>query len=475
MNGMTSIKTKRKRARAKQNATSKQTTRRTLATRYDALTDKSLINHWKWVDSRSVDSSLDADTRRRLRERARYEVANNSYAIGVGLAISQAVIGSGPRIQIVSSRDRETLKRIEWDFADWIEETRLAEKLRAMRFAMYQDGETFGILYTNKALQTQVKLDLRPIDCERITGEVGLITPNDVDGIRLDEYGNAVSYRVLTTHPGDYNSLASGSKYVDEADVYKASQVVHWYRKTTAEQHRGCTELASSLNLFALLRRYTLAVVNAAETAADFAAILYTDSIGDETPTPTPFETFDIERGLMMTTPEGWKVSQMKAEQPTTTYREFKREILAEIGRSLHVPLNIIAGDSSNYNYASGRLDHQEYQKSIRNDQTQCALNVMRPIFKQWYAEYSILNNLERKTPNVVFYWDGFEHVDPVKEANAQATRLEAFTTNLSIEYGKQGRDWEDELIQISRERQKMQELGLTLNSIQKGEDNEED
>lgn len=462
---MTSTRTKRRRAARRAAATAKPTASRTIAaTRYDALTDKNLRDHWRWVDSRSVDSSLDSETRRRLRERARYEVANNSYAMGVALAIANAVVGSGPRLQILSDLDRETLKRAEWSFVDWIDAVGLPEKLRAMRFARFQDGESFALLTTNKKIKHPVKLDVVPIDCERVAAESVALDPDDVDGIKIDANGDPVSYRVLKQHPGDVRLDGSGDP--NAATIYAASSVLHWYRRTTAEQHRGAPELLASLNLFALLRRFTLAVVTAAETAADFAAVMYTDTPSDSGDTPNPFETFDIERGMIMTSPEGWKVGQLKAEQPTTTYKEFKREILGEIGRSLQIPVNIIAGDSSSYNYASGRLDHQEFQKAIRIDQAQASAAIMRPIFHTWWAEYSILNDLPRETPSTAFYWDGFEHVDPVKEANAQATRLAALTTNLSIEYGKQGRDWEDELIQISRERAKMRELGIALDDL---------
>lgn len=433
------------------------------ATRFDALTDRNLKDHWRWVDNRSLDASLDAETRRQLRNRSRYEVANNSYAFGVALAISNAVVGSGPRLQILDglNDDREAIKRAEWDFAAWMLEIKLAEKLRSMRFARFQDGETFAILHTNRALKSPVKIDVMPIDAERVAAPYFELDPFNVDGIQLDEDGNAVSYRVLTLHPGDIT--VGTAQIIENSQIYPASQVIHWFRRTSAEQHRGAPEITACLNLFALLRRYTLAVVTAAETAADFAAVMYTDVPGDpgDVYEGKPFETFDIERGLMMTAPTGWKVGQLKSEQPTTTYAEFKREILGEIGRSLQVPVNVISGDSSSYNYASGRLDHQEYQKAIRIDQTQASNVVLRPIFAAWWREYSLIYGLPRDVPSVAFYWDGFEHVDPVKEANAQAVRLAARTTNLSIEYGKQGRDWEDELLQIARERDKMVELGI--------------
>ena len=57
----------------------------------------------------------------------------------------------------------------------------------------------------------------------------------------------------------------------------------------------------------------------------------------------------------------------------------------------------------------------------------------------------------------------GQEHVDPLKEANAQATRLSNHTTTLAYEYARQGRDWEDALIQRAKELALMSKLGLAL------------
>lgn len=448
---------------------------RVKAVRYDALTLYDLRNHWLWADSMSIDASLDHDTRRGLRERARYEIANNSYAMGVALAIANAVVGTGPRLQaFVDDRDLE--KDVEWTFDDWAEEIHLAEKLRAMRFARFQDGEAFAILYTNLDLKNPVKLDIMPIDAERVVGEIGKEKENNVDGIQLNKYGVPVSYRVLTRHPGDSYGLDLRN---EDARVYNASDVIHWYRRTLPEQHRGAPEIAASLNLFALLRRYTLAVVTAAETAADFAGFIQTDAANDFGGSPVwsanPFEALNIERGMVTTLPEGWKISQLKAEQPSVTYSDFKREILGEIGRSLQIPVNIVAGDSSRYNYASGRLDHQEFQKSIRVDQSNCSDNVMRPLFRQWWREYALLNGLPSAVPNTFWYYDGFEHVDPIKEAKAQSLRLANMTTSLMAEYGKQGKDWENELIQIAKERRRIEELGLTLNDAQSGLMNDEE
>ena len=117
-----------------------------------------------------------------------------------------------------------------------------------------------------------------------------------------------------------------------------------------------------ALPLFAQLRRFTLAVLAAAETAADFAGILYTDApAGGEADAAEPFEPIELEKRALVTMPGGWKMAQMQAEQPATTYAEFKHELLNEIARCLNMPYNVAACNSSSYNYASGRLDHQTY------------------------------------------------------------------------------------------------------------------
>jgi capsid protein len=172
----------------------------------------------------------------------------------------------------------------------------------------------------------------------------------------------------------------------------------------------------------------------------------------------------ELEPNMAVFGPEGWEPSQIRAEQPATTYTEFKREILNEIARCLNVPFNIAACNSSGYNYSSGRLDHQTYYKSIRVEQAHVEAVVLDRILDAWMAEavkvYPDLAGVA-EWPHQ-WFWDGHEHVDPLKEATAQATRLTSNTTTLATEYARQGKDWEVELRQRAKEVALMKELGLT-------------
>jgi hypothetical protein len=60
------------------------------------------------------------------------------------------------------------------------------------------------------------------------------------------------------------------------------------------------------------------------------------------------------------------------------------------------------------------------------------------------------------------WFWDGHEHVDPAKEAAAQATRLANHTITLAQEYARRGLDWEAQLRQRAKELALVTALGLT-------------
>ncbi len=437
--------------------------------RYDAaMTNDDNRRHWGNADGLSANAANSAEIRRTLRNRSRYEVANNSYARGIVLTLANDVIGTGPRLQMLTD-DPKANRRIEKEFVAWAKAVKLAEKLRTMRMARAEDGEAFAIFTSNAALPTAVQLDLRLVEADQIcTPDLSILNVNAVDGIVFDQAGNPVEYHVLREHPGD-----TARRLILDYDRVPAESMLHWFRNDRPGQARGIPDIMPALPLFAQLRRFTLAVIAAAETAADFAGILYTDApAGGESESAEPFEPIELEQRALVTMPGGWKMSQLQAEQPATTYAEFKKEVLNEIARCLNMPFNVAAGNSSGYNYASGRLDHQTYFKAIRVDQSQLECTILDRILVAWLDEASLIPGLlpTGLGPFVewshAWFWDGQEHVDPAKEATAQATRLSNHTTTLAHEFARQGRDWEEALRQRAKEIALMDELGLSQAAV---------
>ncbi|MEZ6097162.1 MAG: phage portal protein [Pirellulaceae bacterium] len=441
--------------------------RRRINARYDAAnTTLDNMRHWAAADGLSANAANNPEVRRTLRNRSRYEVANNSYARGITLTLANDVVGTGPRLQMLTPSPNAN-RIVEQEFFSWAHEISFPEKLRTMRLSRVADGEAIGLLVNNEKVASPVKLDLRLIETDHLASpHLERDPPRYVDGIQFDENGMPISYDILKEHPGDLN-FGLGADY----DTIDASAVIHYFRCDRPGQIRGIPDITPALPLFAQLRRFTLAVLAAAETAADFAGILYTDAPANgEADAAEPFEPIELEKRMLLTMPGGWKMSQLHSEQPATTYAEFKREILNEIARCLSMPFNVAAGNSSGYNYASGRLDHQTYFKSIRVEQSHLSRVILDRVFHAWLQEAVLIDGYlpqEMRTLNAdtshQWFFDGHEHVDPAKEANAQKIRLISHTTTLAHEYARQGRDWEAELKQRAKEIQMMRELGLEI------------
>ncbi len=439
--------------------------------RFDsAVTNEGNRRHWSAADGLSADAAASPEVRRLLRNRARYEVANNSYARGIVLTLANDTVGTGPRLQMLSD-DPEANAVIERVFARWATAVGLPETLRTMRMARAEDGESFAVLASNPNLDSQVTLDVRLVEADQVTTpDLSVLNDHAIDGIVFDRFGNPTEYHILKHHPGDTRSGLLGL----DIDRAPAASVIHYFRTDRPGQSRGVPDITPALPLFAQLRRYTLAVLGAAETAADFAGVLYTDAPASGEADPVePMDAIELEARALLTMPSGWRMEQVKAEQPSTTYAEFKRELLNEIARCLNMPFNVAAGNSSGYNFASGRLDHQVYFKAIRVEQEHLARVVLDRILTAFLREAVLVSGLlplhvrtliaSDDVPLHQWFWDGHEHVDPVKEANAQATRLASHTTTLASEYARQGRDWESELRQRAKEAALMAELGLTI------------
>ena len=438
--------------------------------RYDsAQTNANNCRHWANADALSADAAGSASVRRILRNRSRYEIANNSYARGIVSTLADYSIGTGPRLQALTNSPKENLQ-IERSFTAWALAAQLAQRLRTMRMARTGDGENFAVLANNPQVRGQVKLDVVPVEADRITDETAQVPrAGYVDGIKYDQHGNPVSYNLLKQHPGGlFVFLAGGSQTIP------ADKMIHGYRANRPGQSRGIPELTPALPLFAQLRRYTLAVLAAAETAANQSGILHTPAPAEEDENKAeagdPFEELTFERNMWTVLPEGYDISQFKAEQPTTVYPEFKREVINEIARAINMPYNIAAGNSVDYNYASGRLDHQAFFRAVMVDQSIIELQEVERIFGAWQQEAVLIEGLLPQRWRMMgaviphkWFWDGNDHVDPKKEADGQAVRLGSASTNLAREYGRLGLDWRQELEQRAIELEFMRKRNIPI------------
>jgi len=408
--------------------------------------------HWANADGLGPNAALDQGTRMRLRNRGRYEALNNGYCHGLVKSLAYDLVGRGPRPQVSLGVGKEAIaKQIEKGFRKWAKETRLALSLRLAEKACARDGEAFGILTSNSRLKHPVKLYVQWVEAEQCTSPPGTaIDPWLIDGVRFDENWTPLEYYFLKRHPGE----AIPGYVIDRTafTTVAARNVLHWFERDRIGQGRGIPRITAGLPLFAQLRRYTLATLTAAEFAAMIAGIMKTNMLpaGGAAASVDNWDIYELVRGALLTLPEGWEAQQFKPDQPTTTYGDFKREILNEVGRGPGAPLNVVSGNSSQYNYSSGRLDHGPYHRGIGIDRSELQMIVLDPIFEAWAEEAAqIPGYLPADLPPVEdweFSWnfDGFDSIDPVKDATADDIRLKNGTSTLAEIAGEYGQDWRE-------------------------------
>jgi len=438
--------------------------------RYDAAQTTSLNkNHWGMVDHLSADAALSPMIRRTLRGRARYEAANNGYLSGMVTTLATDAIGTGPTLLLDCGpdADQEAVARVEDNVFEWHQRIDLARKLRIMRQAKAIDGEVFGIEVSNRRLPG-VQLDLRLVEAEMVADPASRWDlAGSVDGVRFDEDGNATEYYLLRHHPG---SLHFGVTI--DGQWVPFNRVHHYFNASRPGQHRGLGEVVPALELFAMLRRYQYAVVTAAETAADLAVILKTTMPADGGAVGLPaWDTMPLARGMAMAGPEGWEPYQLKAEQPTSTFDAFERRILMQISRSLNMPYIVAVMDATGANYSTMRGDYLVYRKHLSTERSEIERVVLDPLLERWIEEATFVDGA---IPNGLpprdrwtwrWRWDGFEHVDPLKEANAETVGLAAKTVSRAEACARRGRDWRTVFRQIAAEEAYAAELGIALSS----------
>jgi capsid protein len=423
------------------------------------------------ADGLAADAAANPMIRYILRNRARYEVANNSYARGMIDTIATDLIGPGPRLQMETGDD-EADAWLEFEFSRWSREVKLAEKLRTQAKAKTQDGEAFTLQITNPGLPTPVKLDLRPIEADQVRFvDISLLTVPSVDGIRFDDYGNPVSYHVLRVHPGFWSYATGYIGFPWEYDVWPARYVMHWFRADRPGMHRGIPEIMPALPLYAQLRRYTLAVLQAAETAADFAMWMKTPvsaelANSDDAPlsAPNPFDMFPLQRNIVTTLPDGYDIGQTKAEQPVTTHEMFVRTILREIARCTGMPYNVVSGDFSQGSYSESNLGTQGYFREIEQSRKDLEYGTLDRVLAVWlneaayvrlghgdFGEPYIPANVRRALgkitanacdlPRHTWNWVGHQWANPDQQASADKTNLQMGADSLARIWGRKGQD----------------------------------
>lgn len=419
--------------------------------KYDAAqTTDDNKNYWAAADSYDADSANSLGVRQTLVKRSRYEIQSSGYADGIASTWTTDLIGKGPSLRMQTGSEGFN-RMIETTWFYWTKAIQFRRKLWTLAHALHSDGEGIGVVRKNGGLNHPVKLDLRLYETEQCQTPMLPFESGYIDGIKFDSLGNVVHYDILQQHPGATGYFAP--TLVPEH--VPAKYVLHWFKMRRPGQHRGVPACTSTLNLGASIRRFMEAVLASAETAADFTLFLKTLFQPDELEAIEPMSTLAIQKRMMTALPNSVEPFQLKAEQPTSTFEAFTKELLNAMGRPVSMPLNKIMCNSASYNYASGRLDHQTYYAALDVDREDCNDLVMDPLFNVWFDSAVVTFGWLGGNPDAIgpaaraHQWDWPKHrvADIDTEAAANDRQLKNGSKSLDQVATEAGNDYEDDLL----------------------------
>lgn len=434
------------------------TTNQKINARFDwAQTTSENREHWSMSDGLSIDAAASAGVREIGRNRSRYEYSANGFYSGMVQTAADYIIGIGPRLQSTASgpglespKNRKAFNsRLEKDFRAWAKEIGFAQGLRSSCIAEYVSGEGLRVMRFNPSLRSAVKLDIQELECDRLqdqaNGYFGLTKTDHengiVDGIRLGITGRPETYFILPYHPGGLSSgMGSGYQPVE----WNARYVLHNFTAVRPEQHRGIPGMSPVLDRFGQIRRYTVAVLGAAETAADFAMVMQTNLVpADGFSGVQPMAEYPLSARMVTALPDGYSLNQTKAEQPTTTFEMFLNSLLREIASVARMPLFFVTLDATQANMSSSYVVTQPFKKAAEVKRE--AFNVLNDrVLEEWTREWCAVNGFDYEAYDWSHTW-GWprigHHADPAKTATAQETRLRTGVSSLDVECAEDGND----------------------------------
>lgn len=431
--------------------------------------------------SNSADSELRFDLEL-MRNRSRELVRDNEYARRYMNLLKTNIVGEGFRLQVKARNSDGALDyagntiienawkrwgRLGTPTADgrmsWLDCQKFVVEglardgevfVKILRGNKYHDG--FGLQFLEADLIDEKKNDV-------------LQNGNQIRmGVEIDKAHKPVAYYVLTAHPGDrYYHNSQSEKHIR----VPAEEIIHIYMPTRTHQTRGEPFMVSAMSALKHMQAFREAEVIAARISASKMGILTTpggeEYIGDDTH-ENYMPVIDVEPGSFHQLPSGYSMEMWDPKHPSTGFGEFESAMLRGVASGLNISYAALSNDLSSVNYSSirqGALDERDGYRSLQMFVTQ---HFVEPVFRQWlmsamdFGSIPIpANRFDKFSDQTYFYGRGWNWVDPLREIQAAVVGLNSGVLSLSDISANYGRDAEETLSKIARDKELAEQFGL--------------
>jgi len=473
---------------------------------YKGASNTRLNTGWKVTDG-SADQDL-LPSLGTMRARSRDLNRDDPHAAGVTSTLVSNVIGSGIMPQSRPDYQALGISQDEADaFADqaeriWRQWLPWADSQDRMTFREMQnlaerkileDGDCFIIpVMIRSEPWRPLEWALELVEADRCMTPTSLRHRGDIrDGIEIGDRGQPVAYWIRKSHPGDL-TVGDRRSYSNDVDNFQRiaarnrfgqKNIYHLYHIKRPGQSRGEPFFAPVINLFHDLAEYLEAEIVGARVAACFSVFIRKNNptLGFENRTETQttgdgrterVET--IEPGLIDYLQPGEDIETVNPSRPGSNFDSFVERVIRALAAGVGLPYELVAKDFSQTNFSSARAAIIEARRMFKQRQTfhqdRWLQEVWERVIEEAYLKGGFFDQAPSNFVSRVKLWtraswipQGWEWIDPLKDAQASSMAINAGLSTLADETAKQGKDWQEVLEQRAREVELAETLGVPL------------
>lgn len=429
-----------------------------------------------------------------LRERSRDLNRNDAHAAGITGTMVTNTVGTGIKLQstidakalgLSDDQAKNLRKEAERVFDKWSACADAGERLDFDEIQVLVDRQ---ILENGEAVLQIVMIQDDPsrpfylaldnVESDRLDTPWDRKSDKSIRyGVEVGERGQPLAYWIKKTHPGDSiltrNFSMNDFVRVPAKNDLGRKNILHLYPLLRAGQTRGIPFFAPVLTYFKDLADYMEAELVAARIAACFAIFIKKEDAYNSAQAYTDATNAagqkeqELEPGMIEHLGPGEDISSFNPNRPGGTFEPFVDRILRALATGLNLPYEIVAKDFSKTNYSSARAALLQAYRYFKCRQKFLVKHLCQPLYElvleeAWLrGEFSASDFYANKYEYCRAIWvpQGWQWVDPLKEAEASKLSINQGLSTLSDETASQGKDWEEVIEQRARELRKIKDL----------------
>lgn len=418
----------------------------------------------------------------KLRARSRELVRNNEYAKQYLQLLKKNVVGKkGFTLQVkaldsLGNLDLGGNQSVETAFSKWgkLGNCTVDGKMtwidvqKLVLESLARDGEAFVLMHRGNSFKDSFSLQFVEADQIDDTKNTRLSNGNEVRmGVEFDKFKRPVAYYVLTTHPTDYEHATRKEK---KHTRIPAERMLHIFMPLRAGQSRGEPWMTPAMSAMKQLDGFReAAVINARVGASKmgfFTSPAGDGFVADEMDGHVPI--MSAEPASFHQLPDGVQFQSFEPAFPSNEFESFHKAVLKGIASGLGVSYTALSNDLEATSYSSirqGALEERDHYADIQGFMID---HFVRPVFEHWLGAAMEINSFgiplaayDKFADATEFRGRSWSWIDPVKEMNSAVTGLKAGVLSLSDVAAQYGKDAEELLSQIQRDKATMEQFGV--------------